>query len=111
MSNTDAGILTAASSTTSNGINFSLVKFGPMVQVVVGATVASMALVATTLTVIVVATTSSFSPPSLKPDAFTTSKTTAITMDVLANDVDPKGAALALTGVTQPQYGKVAIDV
>eukprot|EP01080_Neovahlkampfia_damariscottae_P005925 gene5925-9755_t len=107
---TEGGILTAASSTTQTGVNFSLVKLGPMVQVVVGATIASMALAATTLTVIVVATTSSFYPPSLKPDLYTTSKTTAITMDVLSNDADPKGGALALSKVTQPAYGSVQID-
>eukprot|EP01080_Neovahlkampfia_damariscottae_P008887 gene8887-837_t len=107
---TEAGILTATSSNASTGLNFSLVKLGPMVQVILGATFASMALTATTLTVIVVATTSSFSPPSLKPDEYITTKSNTLKMDVLINDADPKGGALAISKVTQPLFGTVEID-
>eukprot|EP01080_Neovahlkampfia_damariscottae_P006830 gene6830-10995_t len=107
---TEAGILTATSSSASTGLNFSLFKVGPLMQVLAGATFASMALTATTLTVIVVATTSSFAAPVLKPDTYITTKTNLLKMDVLLNDVDPKGGVLKISKVTQPRYGSVVID-
>ena len=44
-------------------------------------------------------------PPTPTDDAATTPEGTAVTVDVLANDDDPDGDALTVTGVSQPTSG------
>jgi len=44
-------------------------------------------------------------PPVARIDSATTPKNTAVTINVLANDTDPNGDSLEVTGVTQPTNG------
>lgn len=46
-------------------------------------------------------------PPIANPDTATTFKNTAITINVLANDVDPDGDTLTIIGVSSPSNGMV----
>ncbi|MCA9938168.1 MAG: tandem-95 repeat protein, partial [Anaerolineales bacterium] len=46
-------------------------------------------------------------PPTAVDDSATTPEDTPITVDVLANDSDPNGDALTVSGVTQPTHGVV----
>lgn len=46
-------------------------------------------------------------PPDARDDAYTTPAGQAITLDVLANDVDPDGDALEIAAFGQPQSGQV----
>ncbi len=48
-------------------------------------------------------------PPVANNDAGTTTQDTARTIDVLANDTDPEGDDLAVTGVSAPGHGSAAI--
>lgn len=50
------------------------------------------------------------SPPVAVDDTATTSENTAVTVDVLANDSDPDGDSLTVTGVTQPAHGTAAVN-
>jgi hypothetical protein len=49
-------------------------------------------------------------PPDARDDTATTPEDTAVTIPVLANDVDPDGDALTVTAVTQPANGMVVIN-
>ncbi len=49
-------------------------------------------------------------PPSATDDPVTTSVSTSITVDVVANDTDADGETLAVTDATQPEYGSVRIE-
>lgn len=46
-------------------------------------------------------------PPSANADTATTFENTAVRIDVLANDTDPDGDRLTLTGFRQPSHGTV----
>ncbi|MBO9403445.1 cadherin-like domain-containing protein, partial [Shimia sp. R9_3] len=48
--------------------------------------------------------------PVAVDDSAGTTEDQAVTIDVLANDSDPEGAALSLDAVTQGQFGSVVID-
>ena len=48
-------------------------------------------------------------PPQARDDAETTAEDTAVTVDVLANDSDPDGDPLAVTGVSDPANGTAAL--
>ena len=48
-------------------------------------------------------------PPVAAPDAVATPVNTPVTLDVLANDTDPDGDPLTISGVTQPANGIVEI--
>lgn len=45
-------------------------------------------------------------PPIANPDTAQTSINTSVTLNVLANDTDPEGDALTVTGITQPDNGR-----
>jgi len=47
--------------------------------------------------------------PAAAPDRATTSTGTPVTIDVLANDDDPEGGPLTLTGVTLPAHGTLSL--
>jgi len=47
-------------------------------------------------------------PPDAVDDTLTTDEGTPATINVLANDTDPDGDPLAVTGVTSPQHGSVS---
>ena len=49
-------------------------------------------------------------PPVARIDEATTPKNTAVTVDVLANDTDPNGDALDVTGVGQPANGTASVN-
>lgn len=49
-------------------------------------------------------------PPVASPDAFTVSRDSTGTFDVLANDHDPDGDALAIVSVTAPQHGIATVS-
>src|SRR5262249_48831149 len=49
-------------------------------------------------------------PPIAANAAATTPEDTAATVAVLANDSDPDGDALAVTGITQPAHGAAAVN-
>ncbi|HEX5121880.1 MAG TPA: Ig-like domain-containing protein [Rhodanobacteraceae bacterium] len=49
-------------------------------------------------------------PPQAVPDNASTTFGQRVTINVLANDTDPDGNALTITGVTQPAGGSVAIN-
>lgn len=46
-------------------------------------------------------------PPKANPDNVTTFENVAVNINVLANDTDPDGDRLTLTGFTQPSHGSV----
>ena len=48
--------------------------------------------------------------PVLKDDAAQTTANTPVTVDVLANDTDPDGGTLSISGFTQPSGGTVTLD-
>jgi hypothetical protein len=49
-------------------------------------------------------------PPIARDDSATTSRNTAVTVNVLANDSDPDGDPVSLVGVTQPSHGTAAAN-
>lgn len=49
-------------------------------------------------------------PPTAFNDAATTAEGASILIDVLANDTDPDGDTLAITGVSQPAAGTTAVE-
>jgi hypothetical protein len=49
-------------------------------------------------------------PPVAQDDVATTVRDTAVTIAVLANDSDPDGGALTVTGVTDPSHGSAAAN-
>nr|WP_231126463.1 Ig-like domain-containing protein [Motilibacter aurantiacus] len=59
----------------------------------------------TTLTVTVVAA----GAPTVGPDTATTPVDAPVTTDVLANDTDPAGYPLTVTGITQPGHGSAVL--
>jgi hypothetical protein len=46
-------------------------------------------------------------PPRANPDTATTFENTAVRIDVLANDTDPDGDRLTITGIIQASHGFV----
>lgn len=50
------------------------------------------------------------SPPSAAPDTASTAVGVPVLIDVLANDGDPDGDPVAITGVTAPAHGTAAVD-
>src|SRR2546425_5108765 len=46
-------------------------------------------------------------PPTANPDSATTQQNTPVTINVVANDTDPDGDTLTVTGVTQGAHGSV----
>jgi parallel beta-helix repeat protein len=49
-------------------------------------------------------------PPDARDDTATTTQDTAVVVSVLANDTDPDGDTLTVTGVSQPAHGSVTSD-
>jgi immune inhibitor A len=49
-------------------------------------------------------------PPIASDDAASTVETDPVQIDVLANDTDPEGAELRVTGATQPGHGSAAVN-
>jgi len=49
-------------------------------------------------------------PPTAVDDSDMTDENTPVTIDVLANDIDPENDSLTITGVTQGSNGSVSID-
>ena len=58
---------------------------------------------------VTVAVTTGSTPPAAVPDRVVTGAGEAVTIDVLANDQDPEGEPLTLTGVTLPAHGTLAL--
>jgi hypothetical protein len=48
--------------------------------------------------------------PQTLPDAASTAQGVAVTIHVLANDTDPDGDALTVTGVSKPQFGQATTN-
>jgi hypothetical protein len=48
--------------------------------------------------------------PTATSDTATTNQATAVTINVLANDSDPDGDTLTVTGVSQPQFGTATVS-
>jgi hypothetical protein len=61
-------------------------------------------------TVNVTVTPPSNRSPTATDDSATTAYNTPVTLDVLANDTDPDGDSLSLTGVTAPAHGTAALN-
>ena len=49
-------------------------------------------------------------PPVAGPDSASTTANTAVTIEVLANDVDPDGDALSVSSATDPDNGSVTVN-
>jgi hypothetical protein len=60
--------------------------------------------------VVVVDTAPANNAPVANPDAATTAEDTAVTIDVLGNDTDADGDALAVTGVTGVSNGSASVN-
>jgi large repetitive protein len=66
-------------------------------------------MIATSVTVIAVATGGGYSAPIANPDVATTYKTSPINIFPIANDVDPKNGYMTLSNVQSPTFGSVKI--
>ncbi len=65
---------------------------------------------AATVTVTVTAVNPTKNPPTANPDSATAVTGIAKSINVLANDTDPNGDALSITGTTNPANGKVNVN-
>jgi hypothetical protein len=63
-----------------------------------------------TVTAVVVTPPSNQGPPVARDDTATTPYATPVTVNVLANDSDPSGYALTVTGATPPAHGTARIN-
>ncbi|KAF0974735.1 hypothetical protein FDP41_006209 [Naegleria fowleri] len=92
------------------GFNLSLLKGGTITQTIVGGIITSLVIASTVATIILVSVGVGYSPPEPKNDMATTFKRVPVTLDVLLNDVDPRGGNLTLTNiVVNPRYGVAKI--
>ncbi|KAG2382133.1 hypothetical protein C9374_005925 [Naegleria lovaniensis] len=92
------------------GFNLSLLKGGTITQTIVGGIITALVIASTVATIILVSVGVGYSPPTAKNDLATTYKRVPITINVLLNDVDPRGGNLTLSDIAvQPQYGTVKI--
>ena len=64
---------------------------------------------ATASATVTVTVTAANAPPTAQADRVATTAGTAVTIDALANDDDPDGDPLALTGMTLPAHGQLAL--
>ncbi|KAG2378326.1 hypothetical protein C9374_008469 [Naegleria lovaniensis] len=88
------------------GFNLSLLKGGTITQTIVGGIITSLVIASTVATIILVSVGVGYSPPEPKNDVATTFKRVPVTLDVLLNDVDPRGGNLTLTNiVVNPRFG------
>ncbi|KAG2378190.1 hypothetical protein C9374_008333 [Naegleria lovaniensis] len=76
----------------------------------VGGVITALVIASTVATIILVSVGVGYSPPQPKNDMATTFKRVPITLDVLLNDVDPRGGNLTLTNiVVSPRHGVAKI--
>ncbi|KAG2393293.1 hypothetical protein C9374_006824 [Naegleria lovaniensis] len=105
--------ITIGSTTTktdSVGFNLSLLKGGTISQTIVGGIITALVLASTVATIILVSVGVGYSAPQPKDDIATTYKRVPIIVDVLLNDVDPRGGNLTLVDIAiQPQFGTAKI--
>ncbi|KAF0983500.1 hypothetical protein FDP41_010565 [Naegleria fowleri] len=90
------------------GFNVSLLKGGTITQAIAGGVITSLVIASTVATIILVSVGVGYSPPEPKNDMATTFKRVPVTVDVLLNDVDPRGGNLTLTSIVMNPSNGVA---
>ncbi|KAG2374233.1 hypothetical protein C9374_011070 [Naegleria lovaniensis] len=91
-------------------INPSLIKTSTLVQTILGLFIGGVVIASVVATVILVSVGVGYQAPTPKPDFAETFKRTPITINVLMNDVDPRGGNLTVQSIkTSPLNGSVKI--
>jgi hypothetical protein len=86
-------------------VNLSLIKLTTITQTLLGVAVTGLVVVATVVTVVLVATGVSYDPPVAKPDSAINYKTILFKIYPLLNDYDPKGGNVTIISIGSANHG------